>query len=327
MITEKNHLIRRICARVVDYTLFYSLISVICPFLGVWVEFSQEILLAFFTPMIFFPIEALSLYYFQTTIGRGLFELSVRTQKDTMPTYIECARHSFYQALKINSVIGIFLESILAKLVVKQKILPTLKTIITPRKTSSFFLYLSSALLCTAAPQVYLQVYCPPLSLTIQNKEGDFSAWKAFSIPNLGSKVSFPGTPETKEKSLKLPKGAKPLKYTEFAYTDPVSSGSFSVGHTKLPKSILKWSSSLVLKGSLDIIKDNEKGAKLIKKEICKIGKIPCLNYTMEKGGKIFTGRLLLVEDTLYKIDSTHVEENAIALHNSIQYFLDSFES
>jgi hypothetical protein len=277
--------------------------------------------------MIFFPIEALSLYYFQTTIGRGLFGLSLRTQKDAMPTYIECAKHSLYQALKINSVVGIFLESILAKFIVKHKILPTLKTITTPRKNSSLFLYLVSAFLCIAGPQVYLQVYCPPLSLTMQNKEGDFSAWKTFSIPALGSKVSFPGTPDAVEKTLKLPKGAKPLKYTEFVYIDPISSGSFSVGHAKLPKSILKWSSSLVLKGSLDLIKDNEKGAKLIKKEICKIGKIPCLNYTMEKDGKIFTGRLLLVEDTLYKINSTHVEENAIELDNSIQYFLDSFES
>ncbi len=326
ILTEKKHFIRRFCARLIDYILVYSLVTELYSLFGIWLEFSEEILIGAFTPMIFFPIEAVCLYFFQTTLGKGLFQLSVERPNGEKPTRLECVRYSFYEALKINSIILLVGEYILSKFIFKQQLPPTLVVVKKPKGFAFVGLYLGTAFLCLVGPQVYEQVKTSTPTSLISQIEGDFSSWQPFSLPNLNSKVAFPGAPTTVEKSLRLPKGVRSLTYTEFVYTDALSSSTFSIGHTKLPKSILKWSSGLVLKGSLDIIKENEKGAKVVKREVSKIGKIPCLNYKMQKDGTLYTGRLLLVDDTLYKIDAVHSKENSSTLENSIQYFLDSFE-
>ncbi len=324
-IIEKKYFIRRFLSKLTDYILFYSLFIELHSLFGILFEFHEEVIIALFTPIIFFPLETLCLYFFQTTLGKALFQLSVTAPNGEKPSYMQCLKYSFSQALKINTLVLIAVEYILEKYVYKKPIQPILSVVKKGKGLASFGLYLTTAFLCLLGPQLYQQIRPHSFSLLAQ-LDDDFSQWLPFSLPDSNSKVTFPGKPITVEKSLHLPKGVKPLNYTEFTYVDPTSSSTFSIGHTKLPKSILKWSSGLVLKGSLDIIKENEKGAKIIKREVSKIGEIPCLNYKMQKGENIYTGRLLLVEDTLYKIDAIHLEENTGTLEKSVRYFLDSFE-
>lgn len=315
---------KRFLARITDYFLFYYIISSLPDFFDLYISFPIELMILIFTPLLFSPFEAMCKFLFQTTLGKALFGLKIEDNVDQKFLLRSIALDSFKKGLIINSI----LIPIFALFSQKSRNL-LLKNQFHIVKANAFktTITLPAILiaLCFAIPYFYERYHTSSSFLSVNSKQ-DFSTWTSFSIPESKSKISFPGKPNEEEKLLKLPKGAKPLKYTEYSYIVDSDQVKFSVSHTKLPKSILKWSSNLVLKGCLDVVKNNENNAKIIKKEITKVNKFSGIDYQMNKGENLVNGRLILVDDLLFKVDITYKKENQEQILPLVSHFIFSFQ-
>jgi hypothetical protein len=146
--------------------------------------------------------------------------------------------------------------------------------------------------------------------------------WKPFKHESGEWKIEFPTTPCAQETTLNLPDDSE-LKLSEI--TAQHKTISYSIASATLPEDLLKWSPNLILKGSLKILANNLENGKSTTDKIFKYRNFPTLPYTFQQGETFIHGRLLLIEDTLYKIEVECPHHEKDQHQEKLDKFFNSF--
>lgn len=146
--------------------------------------------------------------------------------------------------------------------------------------------------------------------------------WKPYQHPENEWKIEFPVKPDMKEKTLNLPNSTE-LKLSEI--TAQHNQLSYSIASASLPDDLMKWSPNLILKGSFKILASNIKGATTSTDKIFKYKSAPTLPYTFEQGNKFVYGRLILIKDTLYKLEVECPKSEKDLHKEKLDKFFNSF--
>jgi len=149
--------------------------------------------------------------------------------------------------------------------------------------------------------------------------------WKMFHPQDQEYTIFFPEKPKESCKDIPIPGSKDSLPYSEVICTPRKSEVKYSISHTVLPRKWLKWSSSLVLKGSLKFITKHEGKLRIIDRRVRTFKNLPSLDYVLASGAQEIVGRLILIDNKLYKIEVMYPFPIRERMESDISKFLDSF--
>lgn len=253
----------KIFSKLLDYVWFY-LIAVF--FLDLFeADLYLYIVTLALVPLFFIPIETVLLKCFRTTLGKILFGLRYETDM-TWKKALALAWRS---------------ENLVQK---RLKKLP----------------YTLVIVLATA-----LSALCIAPELPFKAKAGkemfggasklDTEKWTKVTPANNIFSALFPKEPEFKEQT--FPANSKNLLYSEYSLNDGLT---FSLGHMDLPKSWTKWGSKRVFQGCYKLV---AKQFSVQDKQSSSHDTFPAYEYKMSDANKQYLGKLVLVGNTLYRVE------------------------
>lgn len=293
-IKENKAFCYRFFARALDYSLTYLFGTSISLFFLYAPEFYFNLLFPLMIPLLWAPIEALSISLTGTTPGKMFFGLSIVGE--------EGKNLSLGASLKRSFFIGSLGTIIRSTLGLGRKIFGGLMIL---------FCVLSG--IFTIAMKNFEDVNDP---------FGRLPGWVNYADSDERFTIDFPKNPEYQSKQIEVPRAGEPINYEE--YVVEVKNASYSVSYVDFPKKWRLLGSNKLLKKSLDLLvaHDTEPG-QLMSKSLTLHGNHPALDFVLKKAEQEVHGRLVLVGTTLYKLavgypDEMH--EKAVHLH-----FLDSF--
>ncbi len=146
--------------------------------------------------------------------------------------------------------------------------------------------------------------------------------WKPFYHPEGEWKIEFPTKPAQQEKTIDLP-DSKKLTLSETVSEQELL--SFSIASAKLPSNLLKWSPNLILKGAMKILSSNLTSVQTSTDKIFQYRQAPTLPYTLVVEDKLIYGRLLLINDTLYKLEVECPASEKGKHQEKLEKFFNSF--
>jgi hypothetical protein len=165
-----------------------------------------------------------------------------------------------------------------------------------------------------------------PLSFDIRKTSGGpgIEKWTKFDPKEERFIAHFPNKPEYIEKIFPIPRSTETLPYHEYQsfYEDLI----VSVSYTVLPEDWLRWGSSLVLKGAIKVVMSELKDSHLVGQAINTFKSYPSLDFEHYLGSRETAGTLILVENTLYKIEISYPVDQKEETHNILSQFIASFE-
>ena len=334
-----KHFYTRAFARVLDYLLFYAGIALgifISPFM---VPDLVYVILALFIPLFFIPFETLYLKLFGTTPGKALLGIHLRNENDEKPTLKQAFKRSFRIAAQglgfgipfVNLVCLYFYfkklrkqesESLTIYISVKRRLRNILASLL--------FIFVALPAGVPSVQDRFFDTQAPLFSDMV--REGKFHLlddnirWKKFNAPQGDFSISFPKQPKEESRKLPIPNSKNTLPYTEYKCTHASSGTHYSISYTTLPSKWLKYSSSLVLKGSLRFINKHVGHSEVISKRVQKFKSLPALDYVLFDGKVEKRGKLILLGNTLYKIEVTYDPSQKESLERTFTAFLNSFQ-
>ncbi len=333
-----HHLLRRILARLLDYSFFYSLLILPLFFTSLIPNEMLHLMIGALIPLFWIPIEAFLLSTFGTTPGKSLLGLHIKNdQEDTL---------RFHPALKrsLNIWLSVLACSILPLTIFssyrsykqlkrfnKLKIDQKLSSTVYLKKSSKIRVAIASALVFLYS--IFFLAEYEMRDVLISDKsffssklfKEEAGMWTAFNDPRGEFVIHFPSSPKTHESALPTSEGKDPLPLSEIKIVqDKIE---YNLSYTILPKSLTKWGSSLVLKGSLKLLaKHTPGGAKIYKKSTTKFKNHPAIDFILiRKGGFESMGRLVLIKSKLYKVEVTFPANKKTEIAEKSNIFLQSF--
>jgi hypothetical protein len=184
------------------------------------------------------------------------------------------------------------------------------------------FVYSLIALFFLITPPVLSDYFIDGMSNSVTGLSTSHLKWKPYLDKEEEWKIEFPTKPKMQEKTLKLP-NSDHLKLSELiAEHDELS---YSIASAKLPDNLLKWSPNLILKGAVKIVSHNSPDTTSKTEPIISFKDYPTLPYSLKSKDKLIMGRLLLIEDTLYKLEVEALGEKAEIAADKVQKFFHSF--
>jgi hypothetical protein len=283
----------RFCARLIDYSLFY--------FLGVFISFFSPVdpdvisyfYFALFVPIFFAPIDALWTSTVGTTAGKALFRIFIYDQ--------EGKKLSFSKALKRSLFLG-KRPGFLIQMPITNK-----------RKLLS---------IAGAALVVFGGISGTVFKdfTTGFEKVERTRSWMTYYAEEAGFQIAFPKDPEVVSKELDT--GSKTLQVNEF--TSQTNNVFYSVSYMDFPK---KWrwvGSKTLLKKAVDLIVQHTDQAELVGKRITSHKNLPAIDFLYKQGNDEVKGRLVLVNNRLFKLTIAYPSSLSEKLQQDI--FLESFE-
>ncbi len=149
--------------------------------------------------------------------------------------------------------------------------------------------------------------------------------WEAFTPKDRQFSVFFPSTPTKKTRDLPVPGELQSLPYREFYFEHTDSQTRFSVSHTTLPSRWLRFGSGLVLKGAHKILLRELGKISIVGKSSNTFKNYPALDYEYYSQETETAGTLILVENTLYKVEVAYPLEKRLEAQRLIAPFIQSF--
>lgn len=321
-----KNLIRRILARLLDYSLFYFAANLIFTLSSLHIDERMTLIFLAFLPLFFIPFEVLFLTLCGTTPGKALFGLRVRTQKGNKLTIREATLRSISESWKnlipINLGYLLYFLQTNGEMPLDKKHTFTIETI----KRSRVRTLIGSLLLALSFTTF---LYEEEIVQKVTKSGGLFQfiggskEWPAFTQAKEEFSIHFPKSPEEVNKKLPVPGGA-PLDYFEHMFKSE-EDVIYSVSYTTLPGSLLKWSTGLVLKGSIKIIATQLTHAEIMTKRVVQWKEHPALDFRLYQPGREIQGRLILIGSTLYKVEVNYPEALKNEVSENINYFVESF--
>ncbi|MBP9841020.1 MAG: RDD family protein [Simkaniaceae bacterium] len=333
-----NNLYLRAFARALDYLFFYVGIALgifISPFI---VPDVLYLIAALFIPLFFLPFETLYLKLFGTTPGKALLGIHLRTKNKEKPSWKQAFKRSFEVAAR-GTGFGIPFINVICMYFYFKKL--------RKKEPQELDVYISSKRIFKTcfASLLFILVALPAGIPSIQDRffdtgtplfsdmlrQGEFHLaenlrWKKFTAPQGDFTINFPKLPKEESRKLPIPNSKNTLPYTEFQCTH-TSGTNYSISYTILPSKWLKYSSSLVLKGSLRFINKHIGKSEIVSKRVHRFKSLPALDYTLFNGEVEQRGKLILIGNTLYKIEVTYRPSQKESVEKTLNAFLNSFES
>jgi hypothetical protein len=153
--------------------------------------------------------------------------------------------------------------------------------------------------LLIGASALFLQFNDPVYGFSSKSSMNN-SSWVQYTHDEKGFSVYFPDEPNEVEKPLN-PTGDSGLNYTEMSAKEKKK--TYSLSYLKMPK---KWGlagDNTILKVSLDLIVKNTTGAVLVERKMTDYQGHKAIDYTLMSNGKEISGRLLIHQNILYKLN------------------------
>jgi hypothetical protein len=128
-------------------------------------------------------------------------------------------------------------------------------------------------------------------------------------------KVSFPKKPEVASTTV------EDHNLHEFKVE---KEASFSVSYIDLPRKWRLFSAPTLLKGAMKVILERTPSMELIEKKLVKHKNYPAMDFRMKEKENEIEGRLILVDNTLYRLMVTYYPDTPRQLQHDV--FVSSFE-
>lgn len=286
----------RFCAKIIDYSAFYFICSILSLFLPFYIDDIYYLLFAVVLPIIWMPVEALCISRCKTTLGKALFGIRVENHiGGKLPYWI---------ALKRASFLGV------RPGVVRIKEQPIFRRVIA--------LFVCLFLVGSSYFEKEITAFT-----TGFEKYKTAEGWINYTSSEGGFRVIFPQDPEEESKLLPVPSQDRVLNYSELK-SYQTKKVYYSVSYMELPRKWKLAGTSRLLQGALDMIVEHTPGAKLVYKEFTKHRNYRALDFHVEQGEEEVQGRLILVGTTLFRL--TVVYPPALAHQLQQTEFLNSFE-
>jgi hypothetical protein len=296
----------RFFAKLLDYIWFSSLGLFLLDALN-FGEFSYFVAL-FLLPLLFSPVEALLLFLFKTTLGKALFGLFYDRRLSLMQSFSLSFKKGLIILPLFLPVINLFFLFMYLK---EWKQHPTKRfDIMSPaRLVETKQRVLRRIFLFALAFLVSFASFMPTTFISHAKQIGPYADkgigifrpgdWIEFTSKEKSFTALFPDKPKFIEKDFPVPRTDEVLTYKE--HTDKGPTNKHSVGSLELPTDwTTKWGPQTVLKGALYILSD---GRKIIKKEKAEHENFPATLYEMRQKDHYILGKLVLVENTLFKLE------------------------
>jgi len=321
---QKPKLWKRFTAKMLDYSLVFVVLYDLLTLFSIHLSDIKLFGLLLFLPILFAPLEALLISCFGSTPGKALFGINVSDETGKKLKFIPSFKRSLIQGCKVFTLFHP-ISSLFSKKV--RSGYDNYGSVSQPRALWKKFAFIAVFIgLFLSSPIAFETFTNSPLNVATASK-AQFLKWKPFNLPEKDAKIQFPKEPRLIEKELDLPKSTKKLIYKEYVSSHEDEDIHFSISYTELPKSITRWGSSLVLKGCLDIVVDNlPNGTKVVEKHKSNFKEFPSLEYKLQGKSSVSYGRLLLIDNVLYKIDVTYPDNTDNGIQASIWNFLESFQ-
>lgn len=158
----------------------------------------------------------------------------------------------------------------------------------------------------------------------ILKKGSTLDNWIEFSPESKKFSVFLPKEPTPIAKTLLLPGGKGSLPYQEYQ-CQHLENCTISISYTILPDQWIRWSPSFVLKGALSILMRELRGPNLVGKSSNIFKNYPALDYEHYLQAMETAGTLILVGNTLYKIEMTYPMEKRESIRDDLSHFINSF--
>lgn len=285
--------LRKFTSRIIDYFFFFYVSTI---FYEVDVFNVNYWLSVFFIPILWIPLEVIQIALFGTTLGKALVNLHLLNRENQKPTLSESIKSSIGSGLKIqlffipgvNRLFGSHFHQT--------------QLVITKFKLQKFLISFASASLIALA---LLKID----ALFIHHKDkGSFfdwsgSNWSQFKGENFSA--YFPKEPVSisKEIPLPTPSHSDVLPYQEYSHTH--DKGKYEVSFTTLPSQWMKWSSGLILSGAVKLVMGK---SKIVHKHSATCYNFPAIEYEAESSNGHILGKLVLVEQKLYRVEVLYKE-------------------
>lgn len=330
----------RFLARILDYSLFYSLF-ILPLFLGSIIDSDLlHLAIVFLIPMLWIPFEAFFISFFATTPGKWLCGIKVFSSSNEKLSFIVALKRSFgiwtkglgcnlpflniyffiknYKKIKKDGLLEI--DRSLA-VVIYQKFKRSVRSFFTSGLTLFFILFFTAEYqvreVITSSDQQFLAK---------QFFAKDPLKWKTYKHPEGRFEIDFPDLPLEEFVKLPIPKTKDFLDYYTLIHKHKNQDIEFSLHYTELPRGWLKWRPALLLKGALKIISTKLTQGKILKKSCKDYHQFPALEFIIQKkNNQESSGRLILVDNVLYKIEVTYPKEKKEAVEENLSIFLQSF--
>ncbi|MCH9613739.1 MAG: hypothetical protein SP1CHLAM54_07480 [Chlamydiia bacterium] len=326
----------RAFARLFDYVFFYIVMSFAFFVSPVIVPDVLHLCFGLLLPMLWVPVEALMLSLFGTTPGKALLGIHIRDKEQNKPTFgiaikraqtvclrglalgipfinIACAYFAYRDIKNKGAVwdkeLDVYIANRLGKKFVASAI--ALGIVSSPFLMEEFRDYIFDS----GRPLFKDMVIDGDLASLTDVK------WKGFKDPKGGFTIEFPEKPKEDNSELAVPNSSLPLTEVKCS---PNKDIHYSVMYTTLPSKWLRYSPSLVLKGSLKYISKHMK-TRIVEKSVKKFKNRPALDYVFFDGKLEIAGKLILIGDTLYKVEVKYPYAERANIKESLDKFLSSF--
>ena len=329
----------RFVARILDYSLFYALFILPLFFASLLDHDITHIICVFLVPLFWIPFETIFISLFGTTPGKALFGIQIRDANDkklSFKTSFKRALSTWIKGLGLNIPVLNIATGLHQFNVVKKtgrtSTDQALDINVYYRKRNTIRTAIGSLLIALFS-LFFIAEYQVREVATSSNQEF-FSKnffnkglnWKAYNDPEGAYAIEFPGTPEAKATQLPIPNSKDNLPFYTVDYRLDKESVEYSLNYTTLPKNWLKWKASLLLRGALKLITTHMTQAKIVKKSSNSYNNYPTLEFVLAKKNNLeCAGRLILVDNVLYKIEVTYPKDKQETIQDDLNIFLQSF--
>lgn len=326
----KHTTLKSITSLFIDLVFTFFFYVICFNFFDINLKLLAVLIIGFLSPLAAFPITFVSYLLFKTTPGLAL---TFQTYENEQPklkvfTSLYVAFHRSLEAffLLVPGINIIYLYLLLKK---KRFLIPY-KHVSSWKRPVFSLIALISALFMGELPNnnsLFVNDYdAPSEEMVSQYLEKEWH--KVSSKPPGNCSALFPQKPKHSTRDFPIPGGKKSLSLFEYCCKHPKQKTiSFTLSHTQLPKSWVKWGSGLVLKHALKYVSMYLlESPKIATKQLTRQSNYKALNYQLQKGGTHYQGKLILIKDTLYRLEASYTKKPSNEQKFEIQGFLNSID-
>lgn len=278
---KKGSKLNRLFSRIIDYSIFALALHAVVSSIVSYLDPLVYLIGAVCIPVLYIPFEALQLYFWQTTFGKGVCGLCMKEE----------GRERFSLKGAFRAALAVFWKSgrfsVVSSMKKRRRVVSTLVTLLLSAGllVNHFFFIDSMGFSATTLNQGWVKFI---------SKEGKFS-------------VDMPSKTEFQMKEFPIPPAGITLAMNEFtSKAEGEGSEVYSVSYVVLPRSWLLASSKKVLLGALYLKYETQLGSDVLsKKPVMHLNRLPAIDFVAKQNDRKIEGRLILSGNRLFQISKT----------------------
>lgn len=321
----------RILSKILDYSWFYGILVIFMDLFSAGIFY--YIFAALMLPILFIPVETLSLKLFGSTLGKILFGFRYHRKL----SFKESLTIAFKKALLIQPLflpgINLFFIYLYIKELVKYPnnrwdSIDGSNVIHRRLKWHTNLACLLTALFLTTVtivPESLLQRSAQIVGIESADfmtrfavfKPGD---WVKVTPDDYSFSIFFPKSPDHKQTNYDVPNSERKLTVKEYSHKEDIT---YRLTYAELPSSWTFFGSSVVFRSVIKLIEKHE--GTIHKHYKCTHNRYPAMEYNgLVKDGKLY-GKSILVKNTIYRVEAISKNDLSDTQKEKVVKFMDSF--